>query len=118
MYEDFKKVCEPLNKINPEIPFTLNLRKEKPQPRPKIAGGSDHAHFAMNGVPTLSFGSGDPKGSGFSYYEIWHTERDSYNMSIPEYMEYTSVVMAVVLYNLAGLDHLLSREGLYDFDVR
>jgi len=118
MYEDFKKVCEPLNKINPEIPFKLNLRKEKPQKRPKIAGGSDHAYFAMNGVPTFSFGSGDPRGSGFSYYEIWHTERDSYNMSIPEYMEYTSVVMAIVLYNLAGLDHLLSREGLYDLDVR
>jgi|GEM_PF-5970400 len=39
-------------------------------------------------------------------------------MSIPEYMEYTSVVMAIVLYNLAELDHLLSRDGLYDLNVR
>ena len=118
MYEDFKKICEPLDRINPEFPFTLNVRSGKPQPKPVIAGGSDHAYFAMNGVPTLSFGSGDPKGSGFSYHEIWHTERDSYNMSIPEYMEHTSVVMAILLYNLANLDHLLSREGLYDLNVK
>lgn len=118
MYEDFKKVCEPLNRIKAEYPFTLNVRTGKPQPKPSIAGGSDHAYFAMNGVPTLNFGSGDPEGSGFSYYEIWHTERDSFNMSVPEYMEYTSVVMAVVLYNLASLEHLLSREELYDLNVR
>ncbi|MDD4639456.1 MAG: M20/M25/M40 family metallo-hydrolase, partial [Bacteroidales bacterium] len=64
MYEDFKKICEPLDRINPEFPFTLNVRSGKPQSKPVIAGGSDHAYFAMNGVPTLSFGSGHPKGSG------------------------------------------------------
>jgi hypothetical protein len=117
MYEDFKTVCAPLERINPEFPFNLSVRKEKPKSRPTIAGGSDYAYFAMNGVPTLSFGSEDPKGYGFDYHEIWHTERDTYNMSIPEYMEHTSVVMAIVLYNLACLDHLLSREGLYNLDV-
>ena len=28
-------------------------------------------------------------------------------------MEHSAVVTAVVLYGLAGLDHLLSRDGLY-----
>ncbi|MEA5006541.1 MAG: M28 family peptidase [Rikenellaceae bacterium] len=118
MYNDFEKICEPLNSINSDFPFLLKRRSGKPQPLPKIAGGSDHAYFAMNGVPTISFDNSDPKGYDFNYYEIWHTERDTYNISIPEYMNHTSVVTAIVLYNLANLDHLLSREGLYDLNIK
>jgi hypothetical protein len=70
----------------------------------------------MNGMPAISFGTADPKGYDFLYNEIWHTERDTYNMSIPEYMEHTSVVMAIVLYNLAMQNQILSREGLYRAD--
>ncbi len=113
MYEDFKKATESLNKINPDFPFTLNKRVGEARPRPATAGGSDHAYFALNGVPTISFGTADPKGYDFNYGEIWHTERDTYNMSIPEYMNHTSVVMAIVLYNLANTDKILSREDLY-----
>ena len=78
-----------------------------------LAGGSDHAYFAINGVPTLSFTIKDPKGYDFDYNEIWHTERDTYNKSIPEYQEHTAICTAVVLYGLANLDHLLDRTGLY-----
>ena len=113
MYEDFKKATQDLNRINPEFPFTLNKRVGEARPKPITAGGSDHAYFAINGVPTISFGTSDPKGYDFNYGEIWHTERDTYNMSIPEYMDHTSVVMAIVLYNLANQDKLLSREDLY-----
>ena len=113
MYEDFKKATEDLNRINPELPFTLNRRNTEARPRPTTAGGSDHAYFAVNGVPAISFGTSDPKGYDFNYQEIWHTERDTYNMSIPEYMDHTSVVMAIVYYNLANMDKLLSREDLY-----
>jgi hypothetical protein len=113
MYDDFAKICEPLNSINPDFPFTLNKRTTPPGPKPASAGGSDHAYFSMNGVPTVGFGTADPKGYDFSYGEIWHTERDLYNKSIPEYQEHTSVVTAVVVYGLANLDHLLSRKGLY-----
>ena len=67
----------------------------------------------MNGVPTLSFDIPDSKGYNFNYGEIWHTERDTYTKSIPEYQEHTSVVTAVVVYGLANLDHLLSRKELY-----
>ena len=113
MYDDFKKVCEPLNDINPQFPFTLNKRTQPPRPKPTTAGGSDHAWFAINGVPTLSFEIHDTKGHNFSYMEIWHTERDTYDKSIPEYQEHTSVVTAVVVYGLANLNRILSREGLY-----
>ena len=113
MYDDYVNICKPLNDINPEFPFTVNKREGDPQPRPTRAGGSDHAYFAMNGVPTLSFRESDPKGYNFEYGEIWHTERDIFNKLIPEYMEHSAVVTAVVLYGIANLDHLLSREGLY-----
>jgi len=117
MYSDFEKICESLNRINPEFPFSLNRRVGESRPKPTTAGGSDYAYFAMNGVPAISFCTADPKGYDFNYNEIWHTERDTYNMSIPEYMDQTSVVTAIVLYNLANLDNLLSREGLYNLNV-
>ena len=70
----------------------------------------------MNSVPALSFDAPDIKGYDFNYREIWHTENDLYNKSIPEYQEHTSVVTAVVVYGVANLDHLLSRQGLYADD--
>jgi hypothetical protein len=113
MYDDFEKICKPLNSINPEFPFKLTRNTQPPRPRPLTAGGSDHAYFAMNGVPTLSFDIQDVKGLNFNYQEIWHTENDLYTKSIPEYQNQTSIVTAVVVYGVANLDHLLSREGLY-----
>ena len=113
MYDDFEKAARRLDGIDPRFPFTLRKRATPPGPRPLAAGGSDHAWFAVNGVPTISFGTGDPLGYDFNYREIWHTERDTYNMSIPEYMEHTAVVHAVVVYNLANQNKILSREGLY-----
>jgi len=113
MFEDFKQATALLNDINPDFPFTLLEREGDPPSRPTQAGSSDHAYFAMNGVPVISFGTADPKGYDFNYNEIWHTERDLYNMSIPDYMDHTSIVTAIVVYNLANLDRILSREGLY-----
>ena len=113
MYDDFVEVCKPIMNLNPEFPFTVEKRQGPPQARPTRAGGSDHAYFTMNGVPAISFRETDPKGYNFEYREIWHTERDIYNKVIPEYMEHSAVVTAVVMYGLANLDHLLSRDGLY-----
>ena len=113
MYDDFASVCSSLQGVNPDFPFTVEKRQGKPRPRPTSAGGSDHAYFAMNGVPTLGFNCRDPKGYDFDYNEIWHTERDTYNKSIPEYQDHTAICTAVVLYGLANLDHVLDRTGLY-----
>jgi len=79
--------------------------------RPKVAWGTDCGPFAEAGVPTLRFGTTDPKGYDFNYREIWHTQRDLYNMSIPKYQVHTSIVTAIVVYGIANLDHLLSRDG-------
>jgi hypothetical protein len=118
MYDDFEKVCKPLNSINPAFPFKLTKNTNPPRPKPTTAGGTDHAHFALNGVPTLAFDAPDIKGYDFSYQEIWHTENDLYTKSIPEYQEHTSIVTAVVVYGLANIDHLLSRKGLYLDEVK
>ena len=111
MMDDFEKVCESLNDINPDFPFKVSERK--PGRKPKVARGTDSGPFAVEGIPTLGFSTSDPKGYNFSYGEIWHTERDLYNKSIPEYQEHTAVVTAVVAYGVANLDKVLSREGYY-----
>ncbi|MCA1756161.1 MAG: M20/M25/M40 family metallo-hydrolase [Bacteroidales bacterium] len=111
MYKDFEKICKPLNDINPEFPFTLSVAE--PRRKPAVASGTDAGSFAVEGIPTIRFNETDPKGYDFNYGEIWHTERDLYNMSIPEYQEHTAIVTAIVVYGVASLDHLLSREGLY-----
>jgi len=113
MYDDFEKICKPLSGINQDFPFTLTKRTQPARPRPAVASGTDSGPFAVKGIPTLSFDTPDSKGYNFNYSEIWHTENDLYNKSIPEYQEHTSIVTAVVVYGLANLDHLLSREGLY-----
>ena len=113
MYDDFVQVCEPLKDYNPDIPFSVNKREGEPQPRPTSAGGSDHAYFAMNGIPAISFRESDVFGLDFNYRDIWHTEDDLYDKLIPAYLEHSAVVSAVTAYGLANLPHLLSREGLY-----
>ena len=111
MWDDMEKICQPLNDINPDFPF--KMVKRKPRERSKRPGGTDSSVFSMNWVPTMGFSTGDPKGYNFSYREIWHTENDYYQKSIPEYQDHTSIVTAVVVYGVANLDHLLSREGYY-----
>jgi len=113
MYDDIVKICKPLENYCPDIPFTVSKREAPAGPRPTREGGSDHAYFAKNGVPTIHLNESDPRGYNFDYMEIWHTERDLYNKLIPEYMEYSAVAEAVISYGIANLDHLLSREGLY-----
>lgn len=108
---DFTKICEPLNSINPDFPFTL--KKLEPRPKPKVASGTDAGSFAVEGVPTLTFGTADTKGYNFNYGEIWHTERDLYNKSIAEYQEHTSIVTAIVVLGVANLDHLLAKDAYY-----
>lgn len=111
MYNDFVTVCEPIKRINPEFPF--EVKEVAPRKQPTQPGGTDASVFAVAGVPTFNFVERDIKGYNFSYDEIWHTERDLYTKSIPEYQEQAATVMAVVALGVANLDHQLSREGLY-----
>ncbi len=111
MWNDFVPIVEAINRINPE--FQVELKKREPTELPKKAWGTDSGPFAVKGVPTIGFECGDPKGYDFNYREIWHTERDLYNKSIPEYQEQTAVATAILVYGIADLDHLLDREGYY-----
>lgn len=114
MYDDFQQIAKPLADLNPDFPFSVIKREGAPGPRPTKAGGSDHAYFAMNGVPTLSLNLEDKKGYGFNYRDIWHTDQDLYNRVIPEYVDHSSIVTAIMLYGVANLNHLLDRNGLYN----
>lgn len=113
MYNDIVRCTEGLANYHPQIPFTVEKSTAAPQLPPTSGGSSDHAYFQMNGVPVIAFRNTDPLGYNFSYREIWHTTRDRYDMSIAEYMDYTSVTQAVTVYNIANLKRLLPRDGLY-----
>lgn len=113
IYDDVRKSTELLVNYHPEIKFTVERSTTQPQLPPTKPGSSDHAYFQMNGVPVIAFRTTDPLGYNFNYREIWHTNRDRYDMSIAEYMEYTSVVQAVTIYTIANLNKLLPREELY-----
>ncbi|NPD45864.1 M28 family peptidase [Lentimicrobium sp. S6] len=111
MMADFEAICAPINDINPDFPFEITEREARE--KPKKAWGTDSGPFAVEGIPTIGFKCEDPKGYNFSYSEIWHTERDLYNKSIPEYQEHAAICTAVMVYGIANLDHLLSRDGYY-----
>jgi len=111
MKADFEQICAPINGINPDFPFKIEDRQ--PSEKPVKAWGTDSGPFAVAGVPTLHFNTGDTKGYNFNYHEIWHTERDLYNKSIKEYQDHVSIVTAIVVYGVANLDHMLSREGYW-----
>lgn len=115
-YDDMVKICAPVNKINPDFPFEVKV--VAPRVKPAQPGGHDGSVFMVAGVPAIGFNLADTKGYNFSYGEIWHTERDLFNKSIPEYQEHTSVVNAVVAYGIANLDKLLPREGVYAPDKK
>lgn len=111
MMKDFVPIVDAINRINPE--FQVELKEREPSERPKKPWGTDSGPFAVKGVPTIGFQTGDPKGYNFNYGEIWHTERDLYNKSIPEYQEQAAVATAILVYGIASLDHLLDRSGYY-----
>lgn len=112
-YDALVPICEPLKDLDPRFPFKLSVNDRYPMAIPDNAGGSDHAYFMMSGVPVIGFGTGDPLGYNFSYGEIWHTDRDLYTKSIPEYMEHTSIVNAIVLWGIANLPEKLPADAVY-----
>ena len=111
MKKDFEPIAALLNTINPDFPFELKIRK--PLRKPTKARGTDAGSFSVQGIPTVNFSTRDPNGYNFSYGEIWHTERDLYSKSIPEYQNHASISTAIMLHEVANLDHLLSREAYF-----
>lgn len=111
MFNDIQAVCEPVKRVHPDYPFEVKVAE--PRKRPTTTGSEDGSVFALHGVPAYGLEEDDFKGYNFSYWEIWHTERDLYTKNIPEYQEHTSTVTALVALGIANLDKQLSREGMY-----
>jgi len=70
-------------------------------------GGSDHAAFNAVGIPGFFW---DEVGRA-QYGVTWHTQNDSYDRAIEEYLVQSATNMAIVAYNLASAPGLLPREA-------
>ena len=68
-------------------------------------GSSDHASFNAVGVPGFFWDEVGRADYGFG----WHTQNDTFELAIPEYLAQSSTCMAVTAYNLACADSLLPR---------
>ncbi|MFC1724794.1 M28 family peptidase [candidate division KSB1 bacterium] len=110
---DFEKISKPLINLNPKWPFQLNINPY-PGARPTRASGTDAVVFAVAGVPLLRMNTQ----TDYQYRRAWHTLFDTYNELVPyqEHQEHSALVMAVLSYGIANLDHQLSREDVYLHD--
>lgn len=103
MKEDFESVFAPVFDLNPDLPFEIEVRENG-----LSASGSDHVSFMRAGVPGFFWVQ---KGRADWRHGI-HTQFDTYDLAIPEYLEHSALVSAIGALNTANLDQLLSRENL------
>ena len=111
LVDEFEKISEPLREAYPDYGFTVNAMT--PRPRPTSTGGTDASVFSIRGVPTVGMRETDALGYDFQYREIWHTERDTYTESIPEYQEQAAAALAIIGLGTANLDEKFPRNEVY-----
>ncbi|MBR2060940.1 MAG: M20/M25/M40 family metallo-hydrolase, partial [Tidjanibacter sp.] len=111
LVKEYEKMAEPLRELYPDYGFTVNAMR--PSPKPTSMGGTDASVFGMQGIPTINMREADAKGYDFNYSEIWHTERDNFNESVPEYQEQAGAAMAIISLGTANLDKQLPRNEVY-----
>ena len=111
LVDEFEKISEPLREVFPDYSFTVNAMT--PRPRPTSTGGTDASVFSIRGVPTVGMRETDAKGYDFQYREIWHTERDTFTESIPEYQEQAAAALAIIGLGTANLDEKFPRNEVY-----
>ena len=111
LVDEFEKISEPLREAFPDYGFTVNAMT--PRPRPTSTGGTDASVFSIRGVPTVGMRETDAKGYDFQYREIWHTERDTFPESIPEYQEQAAAALAIIGLGTANLDEKFPRNEVY-----
>lgn len=70
-------------------------------------GGSDHAAFNRVGVPGFFW---DEEGRA-DYGYGWHTQNDTLDLAIEEYLIQSATNAAITAYNLANAPEMLPREG-------
>ncbi|MGE4620155.1 MAG: M20/M25/M40 family metallo-hydrolase [Planctomycetota bacterium] len=105
MKEDFEKVFAPVMELNPDLPFAI-----KDVPGLPRGIGSDHESFIPKGVPGFFW---TQEGRADTWHGI-HTQFDTFDLVIPEYLRHSTTVIALTALGMADLDHLLSREGMLE----
>ena len=105
MKEDFEKVFGPVMELNPDLPFTI-----KDVPGLPRGIGSDHESFIPKGVPGFFW----TQEGRADWRRGIHTQFDTFDLVIPEYLEHSTTVIALAALGMADLDHLLSREGMLE----
>ena len=112
LLKEYEEIAKPIQEMYPSYNFTVN--KLEPREKPKTTGGNDSTSFMVEGIPALQMSEwADPSGYNFQYQEIWHTERDVYNKSIPEYQEQAATALAIMALGTANLPKMLPRNEVY-----
>lgn len=73
------------------------------------SGGSDHASFLAVGVPAFDWSL---TGRSDYFSHTWHSQWDTYDEAIPEYMRHTSTVIALTVLGVANLPEKLVRDAI------
>ncbi|MBL6758046.1 MAG: M20/M25/M40 family metallo-hydrolase [Planctomycetes bacterium] len=95
----------PVNAAFPELPIDIEVRDKMPR-----GGSSDHASFNRKGVPGFFWTEKNRPGlEGMGYQFSWHTQRDTLEYAIEEYLIQSATCSAVTAYSLAMADTLLPR---------
>lgn len=101
---DMKEMLElalaPMSRAFPDMPVSVTVS----DPFPSF-GGSDHFSFLAYGVPGFFFKETGRHNYGF----VWHSQNDTFENTIPEYLVQSATNSAVVGFNLASADKLLPR---------
>lgn len=84
----------------------LNVNIKRNGLRNPRGGGSDHATFNAAGVPGFFW---DEVGRA-DYGHGWHTQYDTLDLAVPEYLVQSATNTAITAYRLACAPELLSRE--------
>ncbi|MBL4591281.1 MAG: M20/M25/M40 family metallo-hydrolase [Phycisphaerales bacterium] len=74
--------------------------------------GSDHASFNKKGMPGFFW---DEVGRA-DYQHTWHTQNDTYEFAIEEYLIQSATNAAILAYNLANAPEMLPRSAASDKD--
>ena len=111
LVKEYEEIAKPIQELYPNYNFTV--KKLEPREQPTKTGGNDSTSFMVEGIPALQMSESDPSGYNFQYQEIWHTERDLYNKSIPEYQEQAATALAIMALGTANLPKMLPRNEVY-----
>ena len=112
LVKEYEAVAEPIRQVYPEYDFKIGVAE--PMERPEKPRTADHYTFRYWGIPAATMTMKDIKGYGFSYREIRHTERDSYQSVYPDYEEQSAPILAIIALGSANLSKMVPREEFYE----